>query len=541
MPEADPSTATPDAYTAPRRRGCLARCWRLGYRTVAVLVLMYLALAVYYSLGSPKQTVDYVAKVNARAAAVPEQDRAWPVYRDALVAMGLENRDDNPNLEIFKGAVVPEEPGWPETSAFVRSHRDQVAQLRAAAGMPGMGYIVRFDFDDADRALFPEVPVSGRAADVDAGTGKTLIELPFRHFFAIRRATRVLAIDALLAAEDGDGATCAADLVATIQLGGHADEHVSLLSQLTRMFVNAIAVLTVNRVIVDHSELLSDEELGTLADAFASIAGLSLDYEGERLTFDDFVQQHYTDNGRGGGHLYLANDRDFQRGGFVGRAWRFIATPVMANASASRRELTEEYHRLIDIAQAQADVPRWREPGSQFTQAVMEYSDTLIRRYRFRLIRTLLPAIGAARNTAERNKAMIEAAQVGIALEQFRRAHGGYPTSLDELVPQFLDELPVDRITGGPLRYRIGDNGPVLYSVGADGDDDGGFAPGEYGDQGPLPGTWQADTYAAARWGSRGRDAVDGDWVVWPQHDMPVLPEPERGPEFDGGFLFEDE
>ena len=61
------------------------------------------------------------------------------------------------------------------------------------------------------------------------------------------------------------------------------------------------------------------------------------------------------------------------------------------------------------------------------------------------------------------------------ALERHWLAHGNYPEHLAELVPSYLDKVPLDIIDGQPLRYRRTDDGKfVLYSIGLDGKDDGG-------------------------------------------------------------------
>ena len=50
------------------------------------------------------------------------------------------------------------------------------------------------------------------------------------------------------------------------------------------------------------------------------------------------------------------------------------------------------------------------------------------------------------------------------------------PISLDALVPRFMAKLPPDVVTGQPLKYQRSAEGRVtLYSVGADGRDDGGL------------------------------------------------------------------
>ena len=96
---------------------------------------------------------------------------------------------------------------------------------------------------------------------------------------------------------------------------------------------------------------------------------------------------------------------------------------------------------------------------------------------------------------------------VGLALEAYRRGHGSYPKALDELTPLLLPSIPADRITGEPLHYRLIDGKPVLYSVGADRDDDGGRMAMSHG---------KIDLWNACRWDVKAKDAMDGDWVVYP-------------------------
>jgi hypothetical protein len=65
-------------------------------------------------------------------------------------------------------------------------------------------------------------------------------------------------------------------------------------------------------------------------------------------------------------------------------------------------------------------------------------------------------------------------ATTALAVERFRQKQGQLPKNLKELVPRFLREVPTDPFDGKPLRYRRLASGYVVYSVGADGHDDGG-------------------------------------------------------------------
>jgi hypothetical protein len=69
-----------------------------------------------------------------------------------------------------------------------------------------------------------------------------------------------------------------------------------------------------------------------------------------------------------------------------------------------------------------------------------------------------------------------DTAAVSCALERYRLAHGQFPGSLDNLVPDFIAALPHDLINGKPLAYRLEADGKYsLYSVGWNERDDGGL------------------------------------------------------------------
>jgi hypothetical protein len=61
-----------------------------------------------------------------------------------------------------------------------------------------------------------------------------------------------------------------------------------------------------------------------------------------------------------------------------------------------------------------------------------------------------------------------------LAIHAFQLENDRLPTSLEELVPVYVAEVPKDPFTDAPLKYSIRENTHVLYSVGPDGIDDGG-------------------------------------------------------------------
>ncbi len=68
----------------------------------------------------------------------------------------------------------------------------------------------------------------------------------------------------------------------------------------------------------------------------------------------------------------------------------------------------------------------------------------------------------------------LDLAHAALAIERYRMAMGNVPERLDELVPQYLQRVPIDPFDGQPIRYRSTEPGYLLYSVLEDGQDNSG-------------------------------------------------------------------
>lgn len=81
----------------------------------------------------------------------------------------------------------------------------------------------------------------------------------------------------------------------------------------------------------------------------------------------------------------------------------------------------------------------------------------------------------------------VEADILMLALEEYRLDNGTHPETLDDLVPQYLDAVPIDPLTGQSFRYvrevegeASPTTGYTLYSIGSDMHDDGGVVDPDY-------------------------------------------------------------
>ena len=74
-----------------RQRPFIWKVWVRSLQTVgillAVIVAVYVAATIRLFVGSPTIAHDYLVDLNAVAASVAPADRAWPLYRAAIVAL----------------------------------------------------------------------------------------------------------------------------------------------------------------------------------------------------------------------------------------------------------------------------------------------------------------------------------------------------------------------------------------------------------------------------------------------------------------------
>lgn len=86
-----------------------------------------------------------------------------------------------------------------------------------------------------------------------------------------------------------------------------------------------------------------------------------------------------------------------------------------------------------------------------------------------------IPNFSRASSTVAKNQSRLQLAAINCALERHRHEKGEYPERLELLAPEHLARVPHDLVTGkAPIYRRLDLDRCVLYSVGPDGNDDGG-------------------------------------------------------------------
>ncbi len=90
------------------------------------------------------------------------------------------------------------------------------------------------------------------------------------------------------------------------------------------------------------------------------------------------------------------------------------------------------------------------------------------------LFRKFAPSLGRSITSDLRNIALIRSSRTALSVQRYRLKNNKLPDSLNGLVPDYLESVPLDPYDGKEIRYNKLDKGFVVYSIGKDQKDDGG-------------------------------------------------------------------
>lgn len=492
-----------------RSRGPIYKVWVRGWQVIGVLVVVllvaYTIQAIRFHTGSPTIAHDYLADLNEEATSVPPEERAWPVYEKAILAM----TDAPKHVDIDD--ADPGEGDWDVVVRYVEENAQAIALLRKAARYDEMGFVVGEPFSDE---LMKKYGLSDTtpSAGWDGALEGSLIGVLLPQIGSIRQGANLLAADTRLGRLQRDSERVVSNVKTIVRMGEHMwSSPPFLINQLVGISLVSMAAELVNEVLYSDPEFITQEQLQELAHCLAGFRGggrIALSFEAERFTFYDILQRMYTDDGSGDGMLASSTLRiidvlDNEAPPAVS-GLESVTGPVIASVVASRADMRNEYDRILDEYQSLALESPWDRDWS-----VDSRIDDLLSRptykLRYPLISFLMPALSHTIRSSDSVTMQRDSALAVIAICLFRREHGRLPESLADLEPEYLPALPKDMIDGNPIRYLPRDSSFVLYSIGADEDDDGG-----------VPALRRDGTRDPA---VRTNAQIDGDWILFPPEE----------------------
>jgi hypothetical protein len=326
--------------------------------------------------------------------------------------------------------IPPPGQPWVEQQAveeFLAKYKDGIEALHEATAMGGAA---RFplEFEKGFQMLLP-------------------------HVQSIRTCSRMLALEAHVKAHQGDIKGTTEAILSAATISRSVENQPVIISQLVCVATKAIAIDLTGRLL-PHVDF-SDEDLRRLQQVFRQDdfkAGLAHSLVGERVMGADAFKHPMAALGPDSG---LPVNR-FMRGSNEDLAF------YLEMQSDLREAMELEYPAALDGLDAAY-------------QKLMAKIDTPLGRIRYVMTGNTMPAIHHAAMAAARSDGSNRCIDAAIAIELFRRREGKLPESLEELVPDFLEAVPIDPFDGKPIRYIVKKDAYLIYTCGTDRVDGGGI------------------------------------------------------------------
>ncbi len=494
-----------------RRRGCAALV--LTPVLVVGMIVGWFGIRLF---DQPKITRNFTAEMNEAILSSPEGDRGWPLYKQAKL-LQLEHR--LPDELSDQWPIYPGWERWPDAVAWLEDEQHILDLVREASRKPVLGRALT-STPDPDIAAAEAKVYGGQYTVVPAEENPMLINVLLPELGTMRNFVRTLVVDTHRALENDETERGIENIEAMLNIAFHSRESGTLIGQLVQVAIESLACQTTLRVMESYPDQFNDDRLARLQDAFMTngrfdppndggLTRIDLDMTLERAFFYDMVQRIYSDNGNGDGHMTMEGVKQLNYiDGMGSGSFENLTTPMMVLMAASRKDLTDKYESFMTAFEEAASQRPWDRDGAmgQIEQDIELLSADPIERMRYALITMLMPALSRAVNSLDLIDTQRDGTIAAIAIRRWQLTNGALPASLDQLVPGLIPALPLDPVDGEPLRYAVIDGRATLYSLGGDGDDDGGAA-GE-DPRNTRPGRYNAD---------------DGDWIVVP---APAVEEP---------------
>jgi hypothetical protein len=272
----------------------------------------------------------------------------------------------------------------------------------------------------------------------------------------IRDGARLLKLEAILDAENGKPEQAADSITSAFGLARSLSKEPILVSQLVRIACQWLAVSTLERA-VNRTEF-SDEQLAdfsrTLVNAEDPCA-MTRAFVGERCIGVSFFESPPAQISQ------LVNGGSSQWSVLGITLYKFAG---LADTDAiTYLDLMEDYIETIQLP------PHQRQSAVNAIDAKIGKIPKI-----HILLRAFMPALSRLTIIDIREIAQLRTAQTGLAIERYRLASSRLPDTLSDLLPTYLEAMPKDPFDGKELRYKKLETGFVVYSIGEDGNDDGG-------------------------------------------------------------------
>jgi hypothetical protein len=422
---------------------------------------------------APLERVDYTAKIVELIESRQRENTGGPNGWDA-VAAGVALLDAEivafyKESESLRGYAASEETGGPTRELQIAVLGSVVSQDDPAAwgrklGEEFLGRVERAGFSDQMDKL-----VSAHRVLAPMPTGHSLFR-PMPEPGQLRQLTYVCAARGAAACRAGDQEAMASSVERLMAVGRAGMRQVFFIDfEVGLAAENRAARLVRSAALKGGLGLPVCERLSLALAPRPDDVPVTLAVDLFRLEtldgIDQFFEKTCADSTAGMAAEEASRvSRGIRNNGILGA----VASQPRQNAKAE--EFFKPVRELAGMAFWKCRESSVRIPG-EFDDLPQEYA----------ALSMLIPDVESLLARVDASQAQVAGARLMVGLEQYRAAHSTYPEKLTDLVPEIFRELPADPFFADGFRYRRLDAASdtehrsyILYSVGRDGQDNGG-------------------------------------------------------------------
>ncbi len=283
-----------------------------------------------------------------------------------------------------------------------------------------------------------------------AGNLLPMYEWTLDELSLFREQTMTVVGCARVLAERGETGAAAALIEGISPVPGVLTRHITLVEHLVGYAIGAAIAQEIE--FIAQSPGLTPETIATLRRAnerLANIGSLETAIKGEAIFLRDY---HYRTHTVGGRYIPSAGeDLSGSWGSTPGGNTIVIKLQDVTGYLAVRRDASlakaDEFHDMMRRAINEPDPATRDSILDDYGRQVDSLSP------RFGLLQMVMPAMARIVTNAAEYQAQSTALGILLAMAEHRLDHGEWPTSLDDLVPDYLDAIPINPVTGDPFEY----------------------------------------------------------------------------------------
>ena len=415
-----------------------------------VIILVFLILKILPLLtAKPTIKVNYLAEYNkvTKPADYDPNQNAAPYYKKAF--------------EILTDIPEAIKDNWKDWPADMDDKRLNVLKSWLASNSQAFSYL-----EQAAQKPF--------CWNERYGTDDAIFNIELPELSKFPMAVHALSLQAKSNALQGQIELAFTQVIELHQMGLHYSGPLTLVEQLIGIGVSGLAFNTafaiIDRVEVNSETIVNFQD--SLEQQLQKSKHLNFTI-GESVYSLDIAQRMFTDDDNGDGSLIPSKLFELDK--------RSPLTPHISYAKAiliclnhpGRRETLKLQKKLYQELDKIVFKTPWqlRQNGTSYQDHVQKLTKGNY------YLNDDENSLGRLCEIYQKHKVSGEALVATLAILRYKIDKGNFPVSLQELVlANYINKLPIDPYSEGPLVYKRMDGNFILYSLGADFDDDGGMS-----------------------------------------------------------------